>query len=84
MGVLCTIAFFPPVEVIYSFQELVYEIRNDYNNKVDKLLNHFEDNFISRSRRNAPFFPPSIALDLWNKFSKRDDELPRTKYNVED
>ena len=78
LRMLCAIAFLPPTDVIQGFEELVNEIRNIYSDKVDKILDYFEDNFIYRFRRN-----PSFALDLWNMFNRTDDELPRTNNSVE-
>ena len=80
---LCAIAFLPLADVSQGFEELVDEIRNIYNNKVDELLDYFEDNFIGRFIRNAPRCPPSFALDLWNMFNRTDDKLPRTNNSVE-
>ena len=59
---LCAIAFLTPADVIQGFEELVNEIRNSYNDKVDELLDYFEDNFISHFSRNAPHCPPMFAL----------------------
>ena len=42
---LCAIAFLTPADVIQDFEELVNEIRNSYNDKVDELLDYFENNF---------------------------------------
>ena len=42
---LCAIAFLTPADVIQGFEELVNEIRNSYNDKVDELLDYFENNF---------------------------------------
>ena len=61
---LCAVAFLPPADIVQSFEELIDEIRNTYNKKVDKFLNYFKDNCISRLRKNAPFLPLSFALDL--------------------
>ena len=61
---LCAVAFLPPADIVQSFAELIDEIRNTYNKKVDKFLNYFKDNCISRLRKNAPFLPLSFALDL--------------------
>ena len=41
---LCAIAFLTPADVIQGFEELVNEIRNSYNGKVDELLDYFENN----------------------------------------
>ena len=61
---LCAVAFLPPADIVQSFAELIDEIRNTYNKKVDKFLNYFKDNCISRLRKNAPFLPLLFALDL--------------------
>ena len=61
---LCAVAFLPPADIVQSFEELIDEIRNTYKKKVDKFLNYFKDNCISRLRKNAPFLPLSFALDL--------------------
>ena len=61
---LCPVAFLPPADIVQSFAELIDGIRNTYNKKVDKFLNYFKDNCISRLRKNAPFLPLSFALDL--------------------
>ena len=61
---LCAVVFLPPADIVQSFEELIDEIRNTYNKKVDKFLNYFKDNCISRLRKNAPFLPLSFALDL--------------------
>ena len=61
---LCAVAFLSPADIVQSFAELIDEIRNTYNKKVDKFLNYFKDNCIGRLRKNAPFFTLSFALDL--------------------
>ena len=68
------LASLPARDVIKSFQEL---------DVADDILQYFEDNYIGIYRRNAPRRPPLFAINLWNTFSKTDDELPRTKNIVE-
>ena len=44
LRMLCAIAFLTPADVIQGFEELVNEIRNSCNDKVDELLDYFENN----------------------------------------
>ena len=77
---LCAIAFYVPLNLLTILKN---KNRNIYNDKVGKLRDYFEDNFISPFKRSEPCCPPSFALDLWNMFTKTNNELPKTKSSVQ-
>ena len=80
---LPALAFLPAGDVIEGFEELVDTIRVLYDDVGDDLLQYFKDTYIGRYRRNAPRRPPLFAINLWNMFSRTDDEIPRTNNTVE-
>ena len=72
---LPALAFLPAGDVIEGFEELVDTIRVLYNDVADDLLQHFEDTYIGRYRRNAPRRPPLFAINLWNMFNRTDNSV---------
>ena len=77
---LCAVAFYIPLKLLTILKK---KNRNIYNDKVGKIRDYFEDNFISPFKRSEPCCPPSFALDLWNMFTKTNNELPKTKSSVQ-
>ena len=77
------LAFVPLVDVETAFDDLSTEIRTNFNNDMDELLNYFEDTYIGRLRRNGHRGDPTFAHDVWNMYMRTRDELPRTNNNVE-
>ena len=79
------LAFIPPNDVIAAFDELCDMMRNDYHhevdhlldyhNEVDHLLDYFEDNYISRFRRNAHVltlcFPTAMEYVSWRNVTDK-------------
>ena len=85
-NVLCmipAIAFVPPGNVVTYFEELADHLRNAFNADCDDLLDYFEDSYIGRFRRNAPWRAPLFSINLWNMFHRTFDELPRTTNCIE-
>ena len=80
---LSAIAFLPPNDVIRGFEELADHLRNVCNGDLDDLLEYFEDICIGRYQRNAPRRPPSFPIQLWNKFHRTNNRLPRTNNSTE-
>ena len=50
---------------------------------MDGVLNYFEDTYIGRLRRNGRRGDPTFARDVWNMYTRTQNELPRTNNNVE-
>ena len=50
----------------------------------DDIVEYFEDNFIWRFQHNAPRTRPMFQFELWNKFHRTNDKLPRTNNKVDD
>ena len=53
LRMIAALAFFPPQDVVNSFEELCVVIRNQYDGDADEVLDYFEDTYIGRFRRNA-------------------------------
>ena len=64
--------------VVTYFEKIADHLRNAFNEECDDLLDYFEDNYISRFRRNAPWRAPLFPINLWNIIHRTFDELPRT------
>ena len=77
------LAFVPPNDVIDSFDNLAQDIRNEYGQDMDDILDYFEDNCVGRFRHNAPRRRPIFDIEMWNMFHRTDAELPRTNNAVE-
>ena len=76
------LAFIPLPDLERAFDDLFNEIRNNFNNDMDDVLNYFEDTYIGRARRNGRD-NPMFAQELWNMYSRTRNHLPRTNNNVE-
>lgn len=74
---LCALAFLLPNDIVQGFEDLVDLIKANHNNNVEDLLEYFEENYISRYRRNAPQHIAIIPIELWIMFNRTDEELPR-------
>ena len=70
-------AFIPLPDLERAFDDLFNEIRNNFNNDMDDVLNYFEDTYIGRARRNGRD-NPMFAKELWNMYSRTRNHLPRT------
>ena len=77
------LAFVPPNDVIDSFDNLAQDIRDEYGQDMDDILDYFEDNYVGRFRHNAPRKHPIFDIEMWNMFHRTDAELPRTNNAVE-
>ena len=80
---LAALAFFPPNDVIDSFDTLADYSKNGYGKDLDDMLDYFEDNYIGRFRHNAPRRPPTFNIETWSMFHLADNELKRTNNAVE-
>ena len=58
------LAFIPLPDLERAFGDLFNEIRNNFNNDMDDVLNYFEDTYIGRVRRNGRD-NPMFAQELW-------------------
>ena len=83
LRMISAIAFAPPDDVIESFDILTDELRRQFGDALEDLLQYFEDTYIGRFRRNLPRRAPMDAIEVWNMFHRTDDELPRTNNSVE-
>ena len=54
---ISAIAFVPPDDVIESFDILTDELRRQFGDALEDLLQYFEDTYIGRFRRNLPSTP---------------------------
>ena len=79
---IMALAFVPVVDLETAFDDLFIEIRNNFNNDMDDVLNYFEDTYIGRQRRNGRD-NPMFAQELWNMYNRTRYHLPRTNNNVE-
>ena len=84
MRMTVALAFVPAVDVPQAFDDIEYQIRNNYNqNGIDIVLDYFEDNYIRRQRRGRPGAAPLFPLQVWNMYGRARDELPKTSNHVE-
>ena len=81
--VIAALAFVPLQDVVNSFDALCIFIRNQYDRDTDEVLDYFENTYIGRFLRNAPRRPPLFPIELWNRFHRTAEELPRTNNNIE-
>ena len=80
---IMALAFVPETDLETAFDALFNDIRIQYNNDMDVVLNYFEDNYMGRLRRNGRRDNPLFVPSLWNMYGRTRDELPRTNNNVE-
>ena len=80
---ILALAFVPLDNVIAYFEELADHLRNAFNEDCDDLLDYFEDNYIGRFRRNAPWRALLFSINLWNMFHRTFNELPKTTNCIE-
>ena len=80
---IMALAFIPLVDINRAFDDLSTEIRTNFNNNLDDLLDYFEDTYIGRLRRNGQRGDPTFAQVIWNMHTRARNELPRTNNNVE-
>ena len=83
LHMIAALAFVPPQDVVNSFDALCLVIRNQYDGDADEVLDYFENTYIGRFLRNAPRRPPLFPIELWNRFHRTAEELPRTNNNIE-
>ena len=50
---IMALAFVPLADLDTAFEDLFTEIRSNFNNDFDVVLNYFEDTYIGRLRRNG-------------------------------
>lgn len=79
---IMALAFIPLPDLDTAFDDLFNEIRNNFNNDMDDVLNYFEDTYMGRPRRNGRD-PPMFAHEMWNMYGRTRNHLPRTNNNVE-
>ena len=80
---IMALAFIPLPDLDTAFDDLFNEIRNNFNNDMDDVLNYFEDTYMGRPRRNGRRDPPMFAHEMWTMYSRTRNHLPRTNNNVE-
>lgn len=80
---IMALAFVPIVDLETAFDDLFNEIRNQFNNDMDEVLNYFEDTYMGRPRRNGRRDNPMFAQETWNMHNRTRNHLPRTNNNVE-
>ena len=80
---IMAVAFVPPADLDTAFDDLFTEIRNNFNNDFDDILNYFEDTYIGRLRRNGRRDAPLFSGEMWNMYNRTRNHLPRTNNNVE-
>ena len=80
---IMALAFVPPADLDAAFDDLFTEIRNNFNNDFDDILNYFEDTYIGRLRRNGRRDAPLFPGEMWNMYNRTRNHLPRTNNNVE-
>ena len=80
---IMALAFVPLADLDTAFDDLFTEIRTNYNNEMDVVLNYFEDTYMGRLRRNGRRDNPMFSQDMWNMYTRTRDHLPRTNNNVE-
>jgi len=83
MRMIPALAFVPSDEVIGTFERLCDQIRNNYADAADGLIDYFEDTYIGRFRRNAPRAQPMFSVFMWNMFNRTHQEIPRTNNHIE-
>ena len=79
---IMALAFVPLADLDAAFDDLFTEIRNNYNNDMDEVLNYFEDTYIGRLRRGRRD-NPMFSQEMLNMYTRTRDHLPRTNNNVE-
>ena len=80
------LAFIPHPDLDTAFDDLFNEIRYNFNNYMDGVLNYFEDTYMGRPRgRNGRRDPPMFAQEMWNMYGmygRTRNHQPRTNNNV--
>ena len=61
MRMIAAVAFVPMVDVPQAFYNVEVEIRNNYNNAINVILDYFEDTYIWRQRRGRPLDVPNFS-----------------------
>ena len=80
---IMALAFVPIADLENAYDALFLEIRNNFNNDMDDILNYFEDTYIGRPRRNGNRDNPMFSQEMWNMYNRTRFHLPRTNNNVE-
>ena len=80
---ITTLAFVPLPDLENTFDDLCTDIRNQFNNDMDGLLDYFEDTYVGRIRRNGQRGAPLFSHEMWNMYRRTRDELPQPNYNIE-
>jgi hypothetical protein len=83
MRMLPALAFLPPDQVVQVFEMLSDQIRENYDDEANDLLDYFENTYIGRFRRNAPRANPMFSIVMWNMFHRTQQEMPRTNNHIE-
>ena len=75
---LTALAFVPPHLVVESFEMHIH-----LNNRIDVLIDYFEDIYIRRFRHNALRAQTRFGIEVWNMFHMTNEEIPRMNNSVE-
>ena len=73
---IMALAFVPPADLDTACDDLFTEIRNNFNNDFDDILNYFEDTYIGRLRRNGRRDAPLFSGEMWNMYNRTRNHLP--------
>lgn len=80
---IMALAFVPPADLDNAFDDLFNELRANFNNDLDVIMNYLEDTYIGRVRRNGLRDAPLFPVEMWNMYNRTRNHLPRTNNNVE-
>ena len=83
LRILFVLAFLPLNDVTNGFAISCQEIRNNFNADADDLPEYFEDTDISGFRQNALRHDSLYSINLWDMFSRTDQELSGTIDSIE-
>jgi len=75
---LSALSFLPLDAVISTFEEFAESARPE----IQTILDYFEDSFIERPSRHSRR-PLVFHLNIWNQYTRAQEELPRTNNHAE-
>ena len=78
MRMIAALAFYPPDNIEEAFETLAEFLPVEAN----ELMDYFEDNYIGRPTRTLRR-PPRFAVNIWNMYSRVQEDLPKTNNAVE-